>query len=1172
VLCTVGKTFVGVQMAKAFYGALTSDARPSQNMLYDFIHFEDDYENMPSFRMAQSVSSSLSSRPRPYRILCLCYTNHALDSFLEALMDAGINKEYVVRLGNSPKMSDRLKERCIKDADKIPFSQHQTRRFAMLKSTQRELSNEKSNLKDRILDKRPWTKGSFVFVKQYLSGAHPDVLPEFGCATKNVFDRFFELLSAVDNDNDAFESVGRGGKTVKEDDLFQDWLAGRPRPPSIAQKENSIWDLSKTERYQLLTKWKSESEDNNVFNERLASRMSALKSINDELETLRSETKVAVLSSARVIGCTTTSAAMNSSLLQQAAPDIIIIEEAAEILEAHVLTNLFRSVKRVIMIGDHLQLRPKLESYTLRKESGQGIDFDMSLFERLVVENNFPYLTLNVQHRMRPEISNLVRLTTYPTLEDHPSVRGRDDVRGIASNVVFITHSHFESNDEERAVLGINSKVNLFEVDMLVSIAKYFLQQMYSPCDIVILTPYLGQLMQIQCALADSRIAVDVSDLDRSEIARHSLSLQTESAEAKATIDSSAVRRSSIRVATIDNFQGEESKIIIGSLVRSNEDGDIGFLSGAERVNVFFSRARDGFIIVGNASCLSNARNPKGSRLWKSVLKQLNDTKAIFTGFPTRCAHGPADELPKSSEDFARLCRDGGCNRPCNQIIKTCPLNHTCPLRCHPYDVSNDIHDHMQCEVIVFETCRRGHPVSRVCHRSEASPCHVMIESYCPFGHINFYKCCDKEPTECDVCNSLEKMREKAALKAMNDSLALRRKLLAAEEAKLEVKQRLASMLAESEADQKLAAIESEKELMLSKIAQVKKSTKQQQKKKESRGKCKDSEQFLVAVAAPAPVDQNIDADREDATSHGDIGSCLEKALESSLIKEIMETMKEIMGTMKEEDIQDDEVDSSSIDESDDETSEVAETPSQCCFDPARSPNVGAAPVHRKVSSNQHPTADLSIIFKAITDGNNMKAYELAMAEIVHHEEDDVNWVILSYLLIIVRFKFGENAVELSRSVKVINLKQANMSIRAISLSYFVTAILEHALKSSPYTAADCASKYLDISTRHDELKDFPQSWKDEAKAIRATTESSSSLEMLEVAKVKQLTMSEKWKAIKERNAPAVIDELMDMIGLEQVKNVFVEQYQRLMIAKEQRMSLSASSYNCRFDGNPGTG
>ncbi len=65
---------------------------------------------------------------------------------------------------------------------------------------------------------------------------------------------------------------------------------------------------------------------------------------------------------------------------------VLIVEEAGEILESHVLTSLSANVKHVILIGDHKQLRPKVECYDLQVESGQMLDLNMSLFERLILQ------------------------------------------------------------------------------------------------------------------------------------------------------------------------------------------------------------------------------------------------------------------------------------------------------------------------------------------------------------------------------------------------------------------------------------------------------------------------------------------------------------------------------------------------------------------------------------------------------------------------------------------------------------------------------------------------------------------------------------------------------------------------------------------------------------------
>jgi superfamily I DNA and/or RNA helicase len=81
-----------------------------------------------------------------------------------------------------------------------------------------------------------------------------------------------------------------------------------------------------------------------------------------------------------------------------------MIEEAAEILEAHMLTSLNPSMQHLIQIGDHKQLRPKVESYDLSVQADRGHSLNVSLFERLVTAG-MPHSTLAVQHRMHPDIS-----------------------------------------------------------------------------------------------------------------------------------------------------------------------------------------------------------------------------------------------------------------------------------------------------------------------------------------------------------------------------------------------------------------------------------------------------------------------------------------------------------------------------------------------------------------------------------------------------------------------------------------------------------------------------------------------------------------------------------------------------------------------------------------------
>jgi len=128
------------------------------------------------------------------------------------------------------------------------------------------------------------------------------------------------------------------------------------------------------------------------------------------------------------------------------------------------------------LIGDHKQLRPKVNNYALTFEKGGGYDLNVSLFERLV-KKGFPHVTLRAQHRMRPEISALIRELTYPDLVDAPSTKSHPDIRGLRDNIIFINHDHPEDDDTrfaDRRDLGSRtSKQNTHEAQMVLKIAVF---------------------------------------------------------------------------------------------------------------------------------------------------------------------------------------------------------------------------------------------------------------------------------------------------------------------------------------------------------------------------------------------------------------------------------------------------------------------------------------------------------------------------------------------------------------------------------------------------------------------------------------------------------------------------------------------------------------------------
>ncbi|VDI32197.1 Hypothetical predicted protein [Mytilus galloprovincialis] len=158
-------------------------------------------------------------------------------------------------------------------------------------------------------------------------------------------------------------------------------------------------------------------------------------------EILMQEDK-AIMRNSTIIGMTTTCAARYHSVLQEIGPRIIIVEEAAEVLEGHVITTLSRRCEQLILIGDHKQLKPKPTVYKLARE----YKLDLSLFERLA-NNKLDVQCLALQHRMRPQISKMLKII-YPNLKDHEVVENYDKVLGISENVYFIDHRETESPEK----------------------------------------------------------------------------------------------------------------------------------------------------------------------------------------------------------------------------------------------------------------------------------------------------------------------------------------------------------------------------------------------------------------------------------------------------------------------------------------------------------------------------------------------------------------------------------------------------------------------------------------------------------------------------------------------------------------------------------------------------
>ncbi|KAF8065345.1 P-loop containing nucleoside triphosphate hydrolase protein [Lyophyllum atratum] len=613
------------------------------------------------------------------KILVVCYTNHALDQFLEDLLGVGIDSNSMVRIGG--KSTSRTEPMLLRrQQTDFQFSRGD---HAIVNELKSEIETRASSL----------TSGFKRYLQSSIGNADLMSYLEF---EEEEFYTAFELPTSEDQ----MVSVGKGGRVADEHYLLDSWRkGGGPGIFSMASNvldARQIWSMTKDARQALVDRWIENIRKEQV--EELYQTAALYNKAVGEKDRKFKEKDGYILKSKRIIGCTTTAAAMHTQSIHEAAPDVVLVEEAGEILESHVVTALGRGAKQLILIGDHKQLRPKVNYYNLTVEKGEGYNLNMSLFERLVLKG-YPHETLTSQHRMRPEISSIIRHLTYPDLTDAAKTKGRPDLRGLQDNVIFINHNHPE--DELRNLSDMkdmgskSSKQNMYEARMVLKIVKYLAQQGYGTEEMVVLTPYLGQLTKLQHELKEETDPV-LNDLDSYDLIRAGL----------LTPGAAKTSKRKLRLATIDNYQGEESDIVIASLTRSNSSHDIGFMNAPERLNVLLSRARNGLILIGNSDTFTKSK--KGGALWQKFFAHIKDH--VYDGFPVVCDKHPQRKALLSSElQFEQICPNGGCTEPCGTIL-ACGL-HKCPLKCH--QLSD--HSKTRCEEITTLQCPKGHDKSKKC-------------------------------------------------------------------------------------------------------------------------------------------------------------------------------------------------------------------------------------------------------------------------------------------------------------------------------------------------------------------------------------------------------------------------------------------------------------------------
>ena len=329
--------------------------------------------------------------------------------------------------------------------------------------------------------------------------------------------------------------------------------------------------------------------------EKYHQKLESLKSRATELEIrINSE----LFGEARVIASTLVGSA--NRLLDGQKYNTLFIDEAAQALEAACWIPM-RRVGRIVLAGDHCQLPPTVKSIAALK-AGLG----KTLMERIVETHPEAVTLLKTQYRMNDDIMRFSSNYFYNgQVESAPDVRFRG-ILDLDTPMEWIDTSEYSENSENAD-------------DSELSFKEEFVGESYGRINkaeglltLHVLQSYFERIGKQR--LLDERIDVGLISPYRAQV-QYLRRLLMKREYFKPF-------RRQISVNTVDGFQGQERDVIVISLVRSNDEGQIGFLRDLRRMNVAITRARMKVIILGNRKTLT--RHPFYRQLWKYIT-QLNN-------------------------------------------------------------------------------------------------------------------------------------------------------------------------------------------------------------------------------------------------------------------------------------------------------------------------------------------------------------------------------------------------------------------------------------------------------------------------------------------------------------------------------------------------------------------
>ena len=307
------------------------------------------------------------------------------------------------------------------------------------------------------------------------------------------------------------------------------------------------------------------SQPRKARGENFHQKIARLRERADEIEMRIRHT---LFDQSRVIACTLTGAA--NQLLVGQHYHTLFIDEAAQALEAACWIPLQR-VDRVILAGDHQQLPP-----TIKSPEAMRAGLGRTLMEQVAQRKPEVVRLLRVQYRMNEALMRFSSEWFYHgLLEAAPEVRHRSLLDDVDDPLVWIDTP---TEAAEQFVGSSYGRINKTEASLTLQALHHYVERIgrhrliAERVDFAIISPYRAQVQYLR------------------NLVRHDEMLRP--------------LRKQITVNTVDAFQGQERDVVMVSLVRSNEQGQIGFLSDLRRMNVAITRARFKLIILGSKDTL----------------------------------------------------------------------------------------------------------------------------------------------------------------------------------------------------------------------------------------------------------------------------------------------------------------------------------------------------------------------------------------------------------------------------------------------------------------------------------------------------------------------------------------------------------------------------------------